>query len=83
MNIKNRNCDATFRIFTRDDASFAIEVEVPESPPTTVSSFDTAHAAEQWIEAFKKRVEESNTRRPSYFRNRTNFRDRPKIATEA
>jgi len=82
MNIKNRNSDATFRIFCRDDASFAIEVEVPDSPPTIVSSFDTAQAAELWIEAFKKRVEESHTRRPN-FRNRPNFRDRPKVATEA
>jgi len=83
MNIKNRNGEATFRIFSRDDASFAIELEIPESPPTTVSSFDTERAAELWIDAFRKRVEESNNRRPGYFRNRTNFRDRPKVATEA
>ena len=83
MNIKNRNCEATFRIFRKDDASFAVEVEVPEAPPTIVSSFDTTQAAELWIDAFRKRVEESQTRRPTYFRNRTNFRDRPKVATEA
>ena len=83
MNIKSRNSEATFRIFSRDDARFAIEVEIPESPPTIVSSFDTEQAAELWIEAYKKRVVESQTRRPGSFRGRTNFRDRPKAATEA
>ena len=83
MNIKNRNCEAAFRIFRRDDESFAIEVEIPEAPPTTVSSFDTEQAAELWIDAFRKRVEESQTRRPTYFRNRGTYRDRAKVATEA
>jgi hypothetical protein len=77
MNIKNRNSEATFRVFQRDDKSFAIEVEIPEVPPTIVSSFDTAQAAELWIDAFKERVTASQSRRPAYFRDRT------KVATEA
>jgi hypothetical protein len=77
MIIKNRNSEATFRIFQRDDKDFAIEVEIPEAPSTTVSGFDTERAAELWIDAFKERVVASQSRRPAYFRNRS------KVATEA
>ena len=76
MHIKNRNSEATFRIFQRDEKDFAIEVEVPEVLPTTVTGFETAHAAERWIDTFKQRVAASDVRRPT-------FRARAKVATEA
>ncbi len=69
MNIKNRNSEAEFRIFQRNENDFAIEVEIPEVSPTTVTGFDTMQAAALWIERFKERVLVSETRRP-LFRNR-------------
>ena len=77
MQVNNRNSEATFRIFRRDDKDFAIEVEIPEVPPTIVSGFDTMQAAEFWIDAFRTRVAASDARRPSYFRGRA------RAATEA
>jgi hypothetical protein len=61
MHLKPRNADATFRVFQRIDKSFAIEVEVPDSAPTTVSSFPSEQAAELWITKFRERLENVGT----------------------
>jgi hypothetical protein len=77
MVIKNRNCEAIFRIFAQDDSSYAIEVVVPESSPTTVSSFPTEAAAEKWIVGYKARVEADDGR------PRRSFHGRPRRTAEA
>jgi hypothetical protein len=77
MVIKNRNCEAVFRIFAQDDSSYAIEVVVPESSPTTVSSFPTEAAAEKWIVGYKARVEADDGR------PRRSFHGRPRRTAEA
>jgi hypothetical protein len=69
MPVKLPNADAIFRVFQRTDQTFAIEVEVPDSSPTTVSSFPSEQAAELWIAKFKERVETAGTR-GRYFRGR-------------
>jgi hypothetical protein len=77
MVLKNRNCEAVFRIFAQDDSSYAIEVVVPESSPTTVSSFPTQDAAEKWIVGYKARVEADDGR------GRRTFHGRPRRAAPA
>jgi len=45
--------------------AFGVEVKIPESNPTTVSSFETEAAAEVWIARNKQRViEQSEPRNP-------------------
>lgn len=77
MVLKNRNCEAVFRIFAQDDSSYAIEVVVPDSSPTTVSSFPTEAAAEKWIVGYKARVEADDGR------PRRSFHGRPRRTAEA
>jgi hypothetical protein len=48
--------EATYRVISRPDRTFGVEVIIPETSPTTVTSFATEADAEGWIAAHKKRV---------------------------
>ncbi|HZU90223.1 MAG TPA: hypothetical protein VE993_13285 [Stellaceae bacterium] len=48
---------ASYRILPRDDGAFAVEVTIPDSNPTTVSSFATKADAEAWIDQHRRRIE--------------------------
>lgn len=52
------HADATYRIVPQDDTTFGVEVTVPETHPTTVTSFATETDAETWIADHKRRVKE-------------------------
>ncbi len=56
----SRKSEASFRIFSQTDKSFAIEVEIPESLPTTVRSFATEAAAKAWVARYKEQVAKSD-----------------------
>jgi hypothetical protein len=47
---------ATYRLIAHADGSFAIEVAIPETQPTTVSGFDTQAKAEAWIERHQANI---------------------------
>jgi len=47
---------ATYRIVPLEDATFAVEVSIPERPPTTITSFVSHAAAETWIANHKSHV---------------------------
>jgi hypothetical protein len=51
------HADAVYRVVRLPSGAFGVEVKIPESYPTTVSSFDTEAAAEAWIVKNKERVE--------------------------
>ena len=51
------HAEATYRVIPFGDVSFAVEVSIPDSHPTTVSRFDSEAAAEAWIAAHRQRVE--------------------------
>ena len=51
------HAEATYRVIPFEDASFAVEVSIPDSHPTTVSRFGSEAAAEAWIAAHRQRVE--------------------------
>jgi hypothetical protein len=55
--------EATYRVIRLTGGAFGVEVKIPESHPTTVSSFETEAAAEVWIARNKKRVEEQSVPR--------------------
>jgi hypothetical protein len=52
------------------DGQFGVEVLIPDTHPTTVTSFATAEAAEAWIAAHKLRVEAGTGDRNSFRRAR-------------
>jgi hypothetical protein len=57
--------EATYRVVDLPGGAFGVEVKVPDSFPTTVSSFETEAAAEAWIARNKQRViEQSEPRGP-------------------
>ncbi len=51
------HAEASYRVISLSGGSFGVEVSVPESYPTTVSSFATEADAEAWIANHKSRVE--------------------------
>ncbi|HZL58150.1 MAG TPA: hypothetical protein VFC38_00465 [Stellaceae bacterium] len=53
------HAEATFRVVPlKDQAAFGVEVTIPETFPTTITSFATAADAEAWIAAHKLRIAE-------------------------
>lgn len=51
------HAEATYRVIPFKDDSFAVEVHVPDTQPTTVSAFATESAAEAWIADHQRRVQ--------------------------
>lgn len=50
------HAEASYRVVRLADGTFGVEVAIPDTYPTTVSSFDSEEAAEAWIEKNKERV---------------------------
>ena len=51
------HAEATYRVVPLTGGAFGVEVTIPDRYPTTVSSFETEAAAEDWIAQTKLRVE--------------------------
>jgi hypothetical protein len=49
--------EATYRVFTDENGSFGVEVNIPDSQPTRVSPFATQADAEAWIADHQRRVQ--------------------------
>ncbi|MBV8776081.1 MAG: hypothetical protein JO032_17050 [Alphaproteobacteria bacterium] len=60
--------EAAYRVVQLTDGRFGVEVKIPDSFPTTVSSFDTEMAAEAWIARNKQRVSEQSGSPQNRFR---------------
>jgi hypothetical protein len=45
-----------YRIVSRDDGGFGVEVSIEGTSPTMVTSFPTESAANDWITAHKERL---------------------------
>jgi len=58
------HADATYRVISLSDGSFAVEVTIPDTYPTKVSGFATKAAARAWIAEHKRQVAESDLFRP-------------------
>jgi len=43
------HAEATYRVIPLDGGGFGVEVQIPDSYPTTVSSFPTKADADAWI----------------------------------
>ena len=51
------HAEASYRVVPLADGAFGVEVTIPDTHPTTVSSFDSEADAEAWIAKHKSRVE--------------------------
>jgi len=54
--MRHPHADATYRVIPFGGSSFAVEVRIPDTHPTTVSEFATEAAAEDWIAEHRRRV---------------------------
>jgi predicted metal-dependent hydrolase len=61
------HAEARYRVIQFDNGSFAVEVSIPDSNPTRVSTFKTEADAEAWIVEHQRRVQ-SQTREGDWFR---------------
>ncbi len=50
------HAEATYRVVPLSGGTFGVEITIPDSYPTTVSSFATEAAAEAWIARNRERV---------------------------
>lgn len=61
------HAEATYRIIAFDNGSFGVEVSIPDSHPTRVTTFKTEADAEAWIAEHQRRVQ-SQTQSGGRFR---------------
>ena len=57
MKISDPALEATFEIRELPTGGFGVQVAIPDSSPTMVTSFATQADAETWIASYKARVE--------------------------
>jgi hypothetical protein len=70
------HAEASYQVVRLQDGTFGVQVQIPESYPTTVSNFASEADAEAWIVQHKTRVEAGVPQRP--FRRTGNPRPPPK-----
>lgn len=58
MSKPHPSAEATYRVLPHAGTAFAVEVTIPETLPTLVTSFATAADAELWIERHKRKAQE-------------------------
>jgi hypothetical protein len=63
------HAEASYRVIPLGSGAFGVEVNIPDSHPTTVSSFATEADAEEWIAEHKRRVE-AQASKTRWFRSR-------------
>ena len=69
------HAEATYRVIPLDNGSFGVEVSIPDSHPTTVSTFKTEADAEAWIAEHRRQVQ-SQTGSGGWFRRPNGRRGR-------
>jgi len=57
------HAEASYKVIALDDGSFGVEVSIPDSHPTTVTSFASEQAAEAWIGSHRRRVQSQSESR--------------------
>ncbi len=63
--------ETTFRVVEQSAGAYAVEVTIPDSFPTLVTSFPTEAAAEAWIVGYRERLEVARTRGKRTWRTRS------------
>jgi hypothetical protein len=58
MERKHPHADAAYRIIAMNDRTYGVEVTIPDSYPTKVTSFASEAEAGRWIATHKQKVAE-------------------------
>jgi hypothetical protein len=66
MDKAHPHADATYRVVPQMDGTLGVEVWIPGTFPTTVTSFATEAGAEAWIERRKEAVAKGYPRRARF-----------------
>lgn len=53
---RHPHAEAQYAVFAQHDGTFAVRVTVPDSCPTTITSFVTEAAATEWIATHKDKA---------------------------
>jgi hypothetical protein len=61
MEQKHPHAEAVYRVIRLADNTFGVEVAIPDTEPTRVTSFATVQDAEAWIAVHKERVAHSTS----------------------
>jgi hypothetical protein len=54
--MRHPHAEATYRVISFEGTSFAVEVRIRDTHPTTVSKFATEAAAEKWMAEHRRRA---------------------------
>lgn len=57
MPMTHPHAEATYQVIARDDGTFEVEVNIPDTNPTRVRPFATGSDAENWIEGHRRSVQ--------------------------
>jgi hypothetical protein len=57
MSKTHPHAEASYRVIPFDNGLFGVEVSIPDSHPTRVSTFKTKADADAWIAEHRRRVE--------------------------
>jgi len=60
MDRKHPHADATYKIIQLKDLNYGVEVAIPDSYPTTITSFASEAEAEKWIAMHKEKAAEGS-----------------------
>ena len=62
------HADATYRVVAQKDLSYGVEVTIPNTHPTMVTSFATERDAQAWIAKHRKRAESDRLPKQKWFK---------------
>ena len=62
------HADATYRVVAQKDLTYGVEVTIPDTHPTMVTSFATKRDAEAWITKHSKQAESARIPRRKWFK---------------
>jgi hypothetical protein len=48
--------DPTFRVFSKSDSTYGVEISIEGTEPTSVTPFATEEAANNWIAGYQKQL---------------------------
>ena len=50
------HAEASYKVIAFENGSYGVEVSIPDSNPTTVTTFASEQDAEEWIASHRRRV---------------------------
>ena len=68
------HAEATYEVVPLDAGGFSVKISIPDTSPTTVSSFETEATATAWIASHKSRVQTQSSQPRGTWRSKSSDR---------